>query len=347
MENQNNTNETYVNLISRLKARFHNHQIAKRVAGLVLAGALLVAPVGCSKQNNNSNNNNTNNNYQNSQQDDYNNSNNNSNNNSTTEKESQYSQMLLNVLNDEHYNSLIEQAKTNKDVYTRGEFKPHPYAFLEDEGFDVNAIMNDNLKCISFVYSLKDEPNVLYVITRAETASSEPYFTQYVLKYTLSKQEMADYKMLHEGFFAQACFLVNEISELHDPQVLSKTKITVQAQTSLSNSIKKYEEGKTLLGGSSIGFSALTDFSVENGTFKVLATTGVSLGETMLNNGKMNILNLKEYAFNVKENADGAFWSPCGYKDYKFDENQKTAQDIIIYQPNINYSEKMKNYEIK
>ncbi|MBR4999028.1 MAG: hypothetical protein IKY10_04025, partial [Clostridia bacterium] len=313
--------------------------------------ALLVAPVGCSKQNNNNNsNNNSNNNYQNSQQDDYNNSSNNSNNssnnNSTTEQESQYSQMLLNVINDENYNALIQMAMKDKSVYNRGEFKPHPYAFLEDEGFDVNAIVNGDLICVSQAFTIENEPNALYITTRAETKSDKPYFTQYILKYNLTKQEMADYKMLHEGFYAQACFLVNEISELHTPEVLSKTNITVHAQTTLLNALKKYQETKDLLGGSSLGALHIIGFDASNNKFQIVVTSPISLAETMITNAKINTINLKARTIAVTETVDGAFHNPCGYDSFSFDEKQNSPKEITIYSPNVNYQENMKSYEI-
>lgn len=237
MENQNKTNEKYVNLISRLKARFHNPKIAKKLATLMLSFSMMLATVSCSNLPQVEG---PETDLPNDSQQETNNNNNNKGNNST-EKENDYSQMLLNVLNDNHYNTLINQAKTNPEIYKRGEFKPHPYAFLEDEGFDVNAIMNGSLDCFTMSYVKPEEPNNLYMFTRVTT---ENVVNNYLLKYNLTDKEMHDYEITHNtkdrgrNFCLQSVFLNNEISQLKTPTIVGESTMSKEAFDGMTSTMQ-------------------------------------------------------------------------------------------------------------
>ncbi len=143
------------------------------------------------------------------------------------EGEEKCSQMLLNVLNDEYYNNLVARALNNTDLFESAEFDPHPYAFLEDEGFDVEKIKSGEMACYSMSYVLDEEPNNLYMQTRVLVNNS--YYHTYLLKYTLTKQEMADYRLMHgdnnqDRYYTKAVFLNNEISEMKTPEIIGTSK---------------------------------------------------------------------------------------------------------------------------
>ena len=110
MNNQNKTNENQASLISRLMAKFHNPKIVKTLAGLILCGTIALSAVSCSNQGNKDPNDTSTNLPGTGLEDQY---DENKKDESSNDETSQYSQMLLNVLNNDHYNSLIAQAKNN------------------------------------------------------------------------------------------------------------------------------------------------------------------------------------------------------------------------------------------
>ena len=241
MINENNTNEN-PSLFRRTMLRFYDFKVTKSILGLTMATTMFLS--GCayppnnipdttpsdssnppiSSSQNNSNETDNQNNYE-------------------------YSQILLNVLNNQHYNSLIERARAgNKELYERGEFKPHPYAFLEDEGFDVEAIKNNSLDCYTMSYELDNEPNMLYIYTRVNDGS---VVHNYLLKYKLTEQEMDDYDMLHDdpstatNYFIQSVFMNNEISQTRDPISIEESKMTVEAFDGMTETMCKSNWNET------------------------------------------------------------------------------------------------------
>ena len=162
--------------------------------------------------------------------------------------EPKYSKLLQNVLTNEYYNSLIDSARSgNSSLYESGAFQPHPYAFLEEEGFDVEAIQNKQLDCYTMSYVLDEEPNNLYMFTRVNDGS---VVYNYLLMYELTDQEMKDYDMTHDcpksvtDYYVQAVFMNNEISQMKTPKILGTSKMTVKAFEGMtkSMSLTKYVE---------------------------------------------------------------------------------------------------------
>ena len=168
------------------------------------------------------------------------------NNNNQNQNTKQYSQLLQNVLNDEYYDSLLNQVISgNTEILKTGAFAPHPYAFLEDEGYDVDAIRQaPNELSRTITYVLEDEPNNLYMFTRVLIDNS--YYAVYHLRYTLTDKEMEDYNFLFDGnhqfaetnlnFLRESAFINDKISEMKTPTVLGESKIHI-------NGIEKLDEG--------------------------------------------------------------------------------------------------------
>ena len=173
------------------------------------------------------------------------------NNNNQNQDISQYSQLLQNVLTDEYYNSLIyEIENSNKSVYSTGKYGAHPFAFLEDEGVDVEAIRAGTLPCYTMSYVLENEPNNLYMYSRV-TYPNEGYCENYVVKYTLTDKEMKDYHLMMSGsgsieYYIQAAFMNNEISETKKPEIVGYSKIKTTTFEKLCESADMsnlYEKG--------------------------------------------------------------------------------------------------------
>ena len=85
------------------------------------------------------------------------------NSNQSQETEGKYSTFLQNVLNNAEYNALIEKPKTDVTFVKSAYFDPHPYAFLEQQGHNVQAIKNGTNECYTLSYVLDEEPNYLYM----------------------------------------------------------------------------------------------------------------------------------------------------------------------------------------
>lgn len=330
MNEQNKPNEN-LSLLKRLFAKFHKSQIIKSVAGLAIAGSIALSMAGCDydiiiKPKDPSTDTNP-------PVTDTTSPNNNSNDQSQLEN---YSELLQNVLTNDYYNSLIDSARAGNDaLYETPNFRSIPYAFLEDEGYDVNAIRSGEITCFASAYVINAEPNNLYVKAFVSSNTATPYYTQYLLKYELTDQEMKDYHMLHDELYIQACFINDMISQMKTPTIISENKITIDAYNNLKKSLAKYNLTSTLLNGADLGGIILKSFDKDAGEFEVIISTGGSIGKSMIAYGYMNTITLLNGTEIVATNEDGAFYTPSRYNEYWFREDLNTspAKSIIIYQP--------------
>lgn len=212
------------------------------------------------------------------------------------ETENGYSQILNDIMNSEYYTT------TTKN-YSSGNYEPQtqllasiPYNFLQSRGHDINAIKNDQLECKSVAYIKENEPYNLYLTTRVETDASTPYYTNYILKYTLNATEKYDFVVLHLGRHIQAGFFVQELDNQRTPTVISEASITVLCYEALLSSFKRKTSGiPDIIGTDKIQFD-LREFSVDNQTFTVDIRTTPNLGNSNRNmemtdyNGQVRIL---------------------------------------------------------
>ncbi|MBE6584189.1 MAG: hypothetical protein E7649_04285 [Ruminococcaceae bacterium] len=166
---------------------------------------------------------------------------------------SRFSKLLQNVLTSEEYNNLIKYAhNTNPKILQTGEFEPHPYAFLEDEGFDVEAIKSGNDLCHTFSYVLTDDPTSLYMYTRVDCGE---YYENFLLRYQLTAQEMQDYNLTQTGggnakvpYYIQSVFMNREIAATREPEIVGTSKMTKHSFEAMTESMQgRYDlETKTV-----------------------------------------------------------------------------------------------------
>ena len=238
MENNEINNES-VGLLKKTYAKFKSSKIVQKLAALTIAAATVLTLTGCEDyvvtppDDVDINENNQNN--------EQNNENNNENRNPIDV--SGYSQILQNILLDEDYDKLLSQIQANNSyqLWETGTFEPHPYAFYESQGFDVQAIKNDKIDAYTMSYVLDEEPNSLYIYTRVMQDNS--YWINYLLKYHLTDKEMEDYHFLHTGqgrtkYFIQSVFMNNEISKTRTPEIIGTSKISVKALENMTNSMQ-------------------------------------------------------------------------------------------------------------
>ena len=262
------------NLLRKLSTRLHGATINKAIASLLIASSLTLSLASCQinvqPNGDGSINVDVEKDPVNNNEDDkeINNSDENENENENNFDASVYSELLQNVLNNEQYDALIAQAK-NTDPAKQpsiNAFQPHPYAFLQSEGFNVESIKSGNTKAYTMSYILDEEPNNVYMHTRVESGSN---YVHYLLKYELTDEEMEDYLLVHRPngdmhYFIQSCFMNNEISKSRRPEIIEKSKISKLSHDSLTESLDSLQ----LDFGDYYEF-ILTDLDKSAGTFNI------------------------------------------------------------------------------
>lgn len=160
---------------------------------------------------------------------------------------SNFSQVLQTVLTDDYYRNLVEIQKDSSRLScsTANKYQAIPYGFLEDEGYNITAIKNNEIACETDVFVINNE---LYIACRVENKTSTPYYTHYVIKYSLSEQELQDLNLVFREFpdgantyrtiSYQAPFFIQELSNQKDAQVLSKNHITKDGEKSAEENIQ-------------------------------------------------------------------------------------------------------------
>ena len=314
-------NETKENMLQRLakylKVRFKNLKHVKKVATLALVSAIVLTQfIGCNNTNNNP---------------------------GTTppgqEQESQYSQLLQNVLTSNYYNTLIENAKNNSNVYNSGYMDPHPYAFLQQQGYDIDAIKNNQLECFTCSYILENEPNNLYINTRVENAGN--YYTNYLLKYQLSAKEISDYCLTHDEptdattYYIQSVFMNDAISKAKTATIVSKTNIDKTAFAELQDSIGGSNSTNEMTGSK---FNDIIFTNLQAKTFDVYAYPTQYSDTSMTCSTKLAYIPCRAFGENFKI-TNNVYYGPTYYSGYKLANNfsKENVEKIKLFTPqNVN-----------
>ncbi len=290
-----------VRLCKRIKAMFNNSKVVRRVATLAIASALsLTVMFGCAPNNTVKPGPGT----------------------DPTEPTTKYSAILEDVLDDEYYNSLIDNAKEDFELYDSASFDPHPYAFLKKEGHDIDAVKSGELECRTVSYVLENEPNNLYMMTYVENKSSDPYYTEYTLKYTLSEQEMKDYKFLHKDgsdYYIQAVFMNDAISKNKRETIVSETKMNVKAHKEMCENLASLTPIRELVKTNNIDI-ILMEFNKSNETFTFCFRSNVYSTTNMMASKNFVIANCSEGASTMKVN-NNIFYGPTKYLSYLYTDD--------------------------
>lgn len=275
-----------MNLLSKLREKFKNvkDETKKRVMSTILAGGIALSGLGLSACNSTTNNNDNTNppivnpgdNENENQTPGGDNGNSQTpgegNGGSQTPDYSKYSQILQNVLTDKYYWGLEgeetadDKIGANRWTYNNPRFMAIPYGFLEDEGFDISKIKSGSLYCKSDLYTINND---LFIELRAEIKTNTPiwentssYLANYVLKYTLTNQELKEVLALHEPLsssdkttYLQAPFFIQELSYLKTPEIMSKQYITLD---SISAAEERCDEKGYVLGVNHLTYLGFT-----------------------------------------------------------------------------------------
>lgn len=236
--------------ISRIINKLHGCKVFKRVGALVVAVAIAVSLSACGQDNNNDNN--GGNTYVcddcggNHKTEDHN-----------KQTDVGYSALMHSVLESAENQALVAdyaERSANYDdfyYYLRDQnpyyycqFNSHPFAFLAKQGYDVEKIKSGELSCQTFTFVKKDEPTKLYMSTKVQSEAQYGKlgmficYDNYLISYDLSKQEMADYKKVHEQELIYANFMNDAISAQKQETIHLKTLIGYKTYQTLFNSVK-------------------------------------------------------------------------------------------------------------
>lgn len=220
-------------LLNKVKVSNKN-KLAKRLATLALAGAMVLAPLGlaaCSANcqgivvpNNqtqatpggNTNGGNTNPG---------------GNTNSNDDKGLELSDITKKLMTDDYYLNiahtiLYDSTKTEKNML------PVPYKFLKQHGHDVDAYLDGTLNAFASSYIYDNDKNHIYVSVKAENVSYHEYgnyYTNYVLKYPLTNQEYDEYVYLNKGGYVQGLLFIQELDNQKTPEIVNEINIAVSS----------------------------------------------------------------------------------------------------------------------
>lgn len=220
------------------------------------------------------------------------------------DKTSKYSKLVEEMLQNEYYNRLILRARNDRTLYSSPLFDPHPYAFLEKQGHDIERVKSGELRCKTLGFTNAENPNYLYLATYVENADG--YYTEYFLKYSLSDKEMEDYKALNTlhgaSCYVQCMFLNDWISANKTEIILSEMKVEVNTHDYIANYLSSTKEIEALVGGSNYVDFVLTSFDSETRFYDILIfPKGTTYNATRLS-GSMCYLPMFSY-----EHAEDCF----------------------------------------
>ena len=152
--------------------------------------------------------------------------------------QNRYCDILTDIINDPYYDQV--NADYGDDGILKGQNAeaPIPYAFLEREGYDVDAIKNDQLSCESVAYIIGDDTSKLYLSVKAETSAG--YYGNYVLSYPLTEKEYEDFYMLHDEMYIEAAFFVQELDKQKRATVESHVNVDTKTLEDLEYVVGLY-----------------------------------------------------------------------------------------------------------
>ena len=191
------------------------------------------------------------------------------NNDPTPEPEEKYSQILNDVLESDYYAELTDMYEAAWNYPITKAHEAIPYAFLSREGFDIQAIKDEEIDCDSVAYIKNDDTSTLYLSTKVVTDGADPYYTCYTLSYPLTDKEYDDLVMLHQEKYIQAPYFIQELDNQKTAKVISKASITVEAFDELEQSLINNKNFSTSVFGTDNITLEFLNFSITNNTFDI------------------------------------------------------------------------------
>ena len=259
----------------------------------------------------------------------------------TPEPTTEYSQILNDVLDSDYYDSLTDMYRDGASFQISKAHEAIPYAFLSREGYDVQAIKDEEIDCDSVAYIKNNDTNTLYLSTRVETNGADPYYTCYTLSYSLTDDQYDDLVMLHEGKYIQAPYFIQELDNQKTARVESKASITVEAYDDLLQTFTGNQNYSTSVFGTDDLEMDFLDFSVNNNTFEVNLRTRPDRGNNtstmvmIVYNGQLrNIKLIPALSGNISTLSNNSsvftgpyYWNPTNRDEFNTNDDSLTYFD--------------------
>ena len=216
-----------------------------------------------------------------------------------SENEHTFSQLTLDMLNDEYYQNLIEERKTDPNS-TLYKFQPIPYGFIESEGYD-----NTVLPSTQLIYTDNQNGNDIYLNVRFHFQMTTPYYAYTTLKYTLTDEEMADFKYFNENNYYESALFIQNLSYKKEAEVIDNAKIVLGTK----NRIDRYINGSE-------------ELNLNNGENQTnIEYQGYSDG----------LLYFNIYSYNLDKNSDNCTVRQIKLKPTEIDKVEFRYDDVCYY----------------
>lgn len=255
---------------------------------------------------------------------------------------SMYSPLLQTVLKSEYYNDLIEKDKNGELDHTVNGMPAFdgstnlidaiPYRFLRNEGADIENIQLDKIIVTTTAYTLNSNSNELYLkMDITYPNNNNNYTNQYLLKYDITEQEYNDLKMLNKEEYIQAGFFIQELDNQREPEVIGKFSIYTEIYKNFLQSFNKVE-----LLYSVFDSNQITDYIVKSITrdeeenYYYLDMILMSeRGSKSLHYGQISELNLRLNPI-TRVSFDNGIFNAKGFNSY-WSEGPEEVQDITCF----------------
>ena len=147
------------------------------------------------------------------------------------ENQQKYSDIVTKLMTDDYYFNiartiLFDSTKLEKYML------PVPYKFLRERGHNVDAYLEGTLNVFASSYIFDNDHNHIYVSVKAENVSYHEYgnyYTNYVLKYSLTNQEYEDNITLSKSGSLQSLFFIQELDNQKSPEIVNQINIAVSS----------------------------------------------------------------------------------------------------------------------
>ena len=205
------------------------------------------------------------------------------------EDDRKFSQITYNLMENKYYETLMDNFSSSASGRDSQIYDPIPYGFLQNEGFNIDRIKNDELECDSMPYRKDGEENNLYIALRVETDAQTPYYTCYTLKYELSDKELSDVNRLHRYEYFEAPLFIQELSYQKTPVVESEASMTIDCYNRILNSIVDLDRMSTDVFGTNDLILDIINFSKTNNELNFIVRPRSY--RTVFENAEMRLAN--------------------------------------------------------
>lgn len=251
---------------------------------------------------------------------------------------SKHSELFRQLLENREYQDIMCSSNFDTTIYS------HPFAFLESRGHDVSSIISGEIKCKTFMFVSDTIPDYLYIATCVADPGNT-YYTEYLVRYHLTEQEMKDFKSLFfnydKGCFDNAVFLPDAVSRLYlgREQLCSHAKMGIKGNEKLNESLCDKPSIKKLTGAEN-NIAVLARFDNSNNSFGCYILPNIYAAihnaNSVKRRGKVTYIECQHHGPNFIRSTDDIFAIGDGNGKYLyFDGNYAitpgNSMDVTLY----------------